>query len=91
MLMLQHIDRFSWEETGSWIFRAPLRKVKFTMLVCSPAHIFSLVAVPRKHGVWKSSCHTSWLNVKPGFLILLKCCLKGLSAECHGKAAKCQS
>lgn len=73
------------------IFRALLQKVKFTMLVYFPAHIFSLVAFPRKHEVWKSSCYTSWLNVKPSFLILLECCLKGLSPECRGKAAKCQS
>lgn len=82
---------FPWEETGSWIFRTLIQKVKFTTLPLFPTHILSLVTIPRKHGVWQSSCYTSWLNLKPSFLIFPRWCLKGLSAECLGKAAKGQS
>lgn len=93
MLMLQHVHQYGFlrKKIGSWIFRALFQKVKFTMLPLFPAHVFSLVAVPRKHGVWKSSRYTSWLNMKPSFLILLKWCLKGLSPPCRAKVARCQS
>lgn len=82
---------FPWEETGSQIFRTLIQKVKFATLPLFPAHIFSLVAIPRKHGVWQSSRYTSWISLKPSFLILPKWCLKGLGPECLGKAAKGQS
>lgn len=62
-----HRYGFPGGETGGWIFRALLQKVKFTMLAHFPAHIFSLVAVPRKHEVWKSSCYSSWVKVSLSF------------------------
>lgn len=80
----------SWEETASWTFMAHPQKVKLTIFPLFPAHVFSLVAIPRKRGVWKSSCYTSWLKVKPNFLILLKWCLRGsaLNAEARWPSAR---